>query len=160
MTSQLETSGVWTWLGWKRYGPAERWPWRGPGRGKGSLGLLLILLGLLAAGVVADFIIENHLIFAPNQVITMFGTKAEVSGLAPVFSAFALGALAVFLVFVGIGVIRGVWGRHHSYKQRIAELEWENTELRSRERLTQVVQAEHERHITKLPEIEEIDVNR
>src|SRR5436190_13722138 len=109
------------------------------------MGLLLIFFGVLTAGVVADFIAENHLLTAPNQSITLFGTSLTVSGAAVVVAAFLAGVLTLLLVVIGVGLLRGSWGRRRALKRRIAELEWQNTELRSRERLKEVVEATHAR---------------
>ena len=118
------------------------------------MGLLLIFLGLLTAGVLADYVSENHLLNAPNQTVMLFGTKVTVSGVAPLVAAFLAGVLTLLLVVVGIGLLRGSWGRRRNLKRRIAELEWQNTELRSRERLQEVVEATHSKHFVEIPESE------
>jgi cytochrome c-type biogenesis protein CcmH/NrfG len=115
------------------------------------MGLLLIFLGLLTAGVVADYVAENNLLTAPNETIVLFGAKVPVSGMAPVVGAFLAGLVAMLLIVVGLGLMRGSWGRRRTLKRRIAELEWQNTELRSRERLQEVVEAT-QRHVVQLPE--------
>jgi hypothetical protein len=118
------------------------------------MGLLLIFLGLLTAGVLADYVSENHILDAPNQTVMLFGTKITVSGVAPLVAAFLAGALTILLIVVGIGMLRGSWGRRRNLKRRIEELEWQNTELRSRERLQEVVEATHSRHFVEIPESE------
>jgi hypothetical protein len=118
------------------------------------MGLLLIFLGLLTAGVLADYVSENHLLNAPNQTVMLFGTKVTVSGVAPLVAAFLAGVLTLLLIVVGIGLLRGSWGRRRNLKRRIAELEWQNTELRSRERLQEVVEATHSRHFVEIPDSE------
>jgi hypothetical protein len=118
------------------------------------MGLLLIFLGLLTAGVLADYVSENHLLDAPNQTVMLFGTKVTVSGVAPLVAAFLAGVLTFLLILVGIGLLRGSWGRRRNLKRRIAELEWQNTELRSRERLQEVVEATHSRHFVEIPDSE------
>jgi hypothetical protein len=120
------------------------------------VGLLLIFFGLLVTGVVGDYVVENDLLTMPNQTIVLFGTRMTVSGSAVVVGAFLAGMLALLLVVIGIGLLRGSWGRRRSLQRRIAQLEWENTELRSRERLEEIVQAEHARHVVELPASEEI----
>jgi hypothetical protein len=134
----------------------ERWPGEAPKRW--GMGVLTIFLGLAIGGVVADYIVENDLLTAPNQPITLLGTTFTVSGAGVVVGAFIAGALAVLLLVIGIGFLRGSWGRRRTMKRRIAQLEWENTELRARERLGEVVQAAHGRHVTTLPESEEIEL--
>ena len=121
------------------------------------MGLLLIFLGLLTAGVLADYVSENHLLNAPNQTVMLFGTKVTVSGVAPFVAAFLAGVLTFLLIVVGIGLLRGSWGRRRNLKRRIAELEWQNTELRSRERLQEVVEATHSRHFVEIPDSEAPD---
>ena len=122
------------------------------------MGVLTIFLGLAIAGVVGDYVVENHLLTAANEPITLFGTTFTVSGAGVVVGAFLAGALAVLLLVVGVGFLRGSWGRRRTLKRRLTQLEWENTELRARERLGEVVQAAHEQHVTTLPESEEIEL--
>jgi len=55
---------------------------------------------------------------------------------------------------VGIGLLRGSWGRRRTLKNRIADLEQQNTELRSRERLQEVVDATQSKHFVELPDSE------
>jgi hypothetical protein len=118
------------------------------------MGLLLIFLGLLTAGVVADFIAENHLLSASNETFVIFGTHVTVSGAAEVVAGFLAGMVALLLIVLGVGLLRGSWGRRRALKQRIAELEWQNTELRSRQRLEEVVNATHTQSIVQVPEPE------
>jgi hypothetical protein len=118
------------------------------------MGLLLIFLGLLTAGVVADFIAENHLLSASNETFVIFGTHVTVSGAAEVVAGFLAGMIAFLLIVLGVGLLRGSWGRRRALKQRIAELEWQNTELRSRQRLEEVVNATHTQSIVQVPETE------
>jgi hypothetical protein len=118
------------------------------------MGLLLIFLGLLTAGVVADFIAENHLLSASNETFVIFGTHVTVSGAAEVVAGFLAGMIAVLLIVLGVGLLRGSWGRRRALKQRIAELEWQNTELRSRQRLEEVVNATHAQSVVQVPEPE------
>ena len=118
------------------------------------MGLLLIFLGLLTAGVVADFIAENHLLSASNETFVIFGTHVTVSGAAEVVAGFVAGMVALLLIVLGVGFLRGSWGRRRALKQRIAELEWQNTELRSRQRLEEVVNATHTQSVIQVPEAE------
>jgi hypothetical protein len=118
------------------------------------MGLLLIFLGLLTAGIVADFIAENHLLSASNETFVIFGTHITVSGAAEVVIGFLAGMVTLLLIVLGVGLLRGSWGRRRALKQKIAELEWQNTELRSRQRLEEVVQATHARTVVQVPEPE------
>jgi uncharacterized integral membrane protein len=96
------------------------------------MGMLLILLGLAAAGLVADFVVENDLTTAPNQTVSLLGGSFNLSLPELVLGAAVLGALAVFLVMLGLGLLRGSWGRRKALKKQIADLRLENTELRSK----------------------------
>ena len=62
------------------------------------MGMLLILLGLAAAGLVADFVVENDLTTAPSQTVSLLGGSFDLSLPELVLGAAVLGALAVFLV--------------------------------------------------------------
>ena len=62
--------------------------------------------------------------------------------------------VALLLIVLGVGFLRGSWGRRRALKQRIAELEWQNTELRSRQRLEEVVNATHAQSVIQVPEAE------
>ena len=96
------------------------------------MGMLLILLGLAAAGLVADFVVENDLTTAPNQTVSLLGGSFNLSLPELVLGAAVLGALAVLLVMLGLGLLRGSWGRRKALKKQIADLRLENTELRSK----------------------------
>ena len=95
------------------------------------MGMLLILLGLAAAGLVADFVVENDLTTAPSQIVSLLGGTFNLSLPELVLGAAVLGALAVFLVMFGLGLLRGSWGRRRALKKQIADLRLENTDLRS-----------------------------
>ena len=96
------------------------------------MGLLLILLGLAAAGLVADFVVENDLTTAPSQTVSLLGGSFSLSLPELVLGAAVLGALAVLLVMLGLGLLRGSWGRRRALKKQIADLRLENTDLRSK----------------------------
>jgi hypothetical protein len=119
------------------------------------MGVLLILLGLGSAGLLAGFIAENDLISAPTQSFTMFGQNIDLSLSTMLISAFVMGALTVVLLVVGIGLLRGSWGRRRALKHRVADLEQQNTELRSRERLTEVVDTYGPDQAVQIPEASE-----
>lgn len=110
------------------------------------MGVVLIVLGLAAAGVVADFLVENDLATAAQESFALFGGSFELSRPRLVLAASVLGAAAVLFVVLGLGVARGSWGRRRSLKQRMAELERENTSLRSKLRLVDEVGAAKHRH--------------
>ena len=59
------------------------------------MGMLLILLGLAAAGLVADFVVENDLTTAPGQAVSILGGSFRLSLPELVLGAAVLGALAV-----------------------------------------------------------------
>jgi hypothetical protein len=97
-----------------------------------AMGLLLILLGLGAAGLVADFVVENDLTTAPSQTVNLFGGTFSLSQPELVLAAALLGALAVVLVMLGLGLLRGSWGRRRALKRQVSDLQLENTDLRSK----------------------------
>ena len=96
------------------------------------MGILLILIGLAAAGVVADFALENDLTTAPSQTVSLLGGSFDFSVPELVLGAAILGALALVLVMLGLGLVRGSWGRRRALKQQIADLRRENTDLQSK----------------------------
>jgi len=102
------------------------------------MGMLLILLGLAAAGLVADFVVENDLTTAPNQTVNLLGGSFDLSLPELVLGAAVLGALAVLFVMLGLGLLRGSWGRRRALKKQIADLRLENTDLRSKVHLEAV----------------------
>ncbi|MGH2658417.1 MAG: hypothetical protein ACRDHS_01835 [Actinomycetota bacterium] len=97
------------------------------------MGILLILLGLVAAGVVADFLVENDLATASDQTVALFGGSFRLSTPEVVLGAAVLGALSVLLVILGVGFLRGSWGRRRALKRRVSNLEQENAAYRARE---------------------------
>jgi hypothetical protein len=105
------------------------------------MGMLLILLGLAAAGLVADFVVENDLTTAPSQAVSIVGGSFRLSLPELVLGAAVLGALAVVLVVLGLGLLRGSWGRRRALKRQIADLRLENTDLRSKVHLGTAVGA-------------------
>jgi len=96
------------------------------------MGIALILVGLLAAGVVVDFAVENDLAGAPERTFSLFGGSFTFNETQVVLGAALLGALAVLFVVLGIGMSRGSVGRRRALKHRVSELERENDTLRSR----------------------------
>jgi hypothetical protein len=119
------------------------------------MGVLLILLSLVSAGALAGFIAENDLLSSPTQSFTMFGQDVNLSIAAISIVSFALGAITVILLIVGIGLLRGSWGRRRALKRRIADLEQKNLELQSRERLNQTMAAQQEDQTVLVPEAKE-----
>ena len=92
----------------------------------------MILLGLLAAGVVVDFAVENDLAGAPERTFSLFGGSFTFNETQVVLGAAVLGALAVLFVVLGIGMSRGSLGRRRALKHRVTDLERENDALRSK----------------------------
>jgi hypothetical protein len=105
------------------------------------MGMLLIVLGLAAAGVVADFAVENDLTTAPDQAVSLFGGSFSFSFPEVVLGAAVVGALAVLLVILGLGLLRGSWGRRRALKRQIADLRQENADLHSKMNLVAAVDA-------------------
>jgi hypothetical protein len=115
------------------------------------MGIVLILLGLAAAGIVVDYAIENGLATGPDQTFQLLDGTFTAKSTEIVVAAAVLGALAVLLVVVGIGLARGSWGRRRGLRRRVRDLEHENAALRSRAHLAEVVRIEPAEEATPLP---------
>jgi uncharacterized protein YneF (UPF0154 family) len=109
-----------------------------------NVGVLLVVLGLVSAGLIADFLVENELMSAPADSFALFGATFELSRPELVLIAAILGVLAVVLVMLGAGLLRGSWGRRRALKRRLADLERENAEMMSREHLAAEVRPTRE----------------
>jgi len=96
------------------------------------MGILLMILGLASAGLVADFVLENHLTSAPVESFTVLGLSFKVSVPALVFGAFVAGALTLILVRSGMTFMRQRRTRRRALKRRLADLERENATLRTK----------------------------
>jgi hypothetical protein len=108
------------------------------------MGVLLIVLGVLLAGVLADFLIENNVATAAAQPITVASTSVDVSTPVIAAMAFGLGALAVLLIVAGIRRFRRTHRR--TMQDRMTRLEEENARLVTQENL---------RNVIRIPEAEE-----
>jgi hypothetical protein len=108
------------------------------------MGVLLIVIGLAAAGTVADYAVENNLTTAPGAPFTLFGGTFTFSQPEVVLAAFVLGVVAVLLVILGTGLLRGSWGRRRALKRRIADLERENTSLLTQGRLVEAARSDRD----------------
>jgi hypothetical protein len=100
------------------------------------MGVVLILIGLIPAGVVADYLIENHIASAPTQSVLLFKRSLALSQPELVAVGFVLGISSFIFIMLGVGLIRDSWGKRKGLKQQIAKLEDENTKLRAREHLS------------------------
>lgn len=96
------------------------------------MGIVLILLGLAAAGLVVDFAIENWSDAANEVTFSLFGGSFTATQVEVAIGAAVLGALAIALCVLGAGLLRGSHGRRRSTRRRISELERENAALRDR----------------------------
>jgi membrane protein implicated in regulation of membrane protease activity len=94
------------------------------------MGIALILLGLLAAGLVVDFAAENWSAGTAEQTFALFGGSFTLTGMQIVLAAAVLGAAAVVCCVLGTRLLRGSRGRRLSTKRRIADLEGENAALK------------------------------
>lgn len=103
------------------------------------MGFALILLGLLSAGVVVDFAVENDVVASAERTYSLFGGSFTISDMQLVIGAAVLGALAFALVLLGLRMLRGSSGRRRAIKHRVVELERENTSLRSKAHLAESV---------------------
>jgi hypothetical protein len=105
------------------------------------MGVLLIMLGLAAGGLVADFVVENDLTTASPQVVSLAGGSFRFSLPEVVLGAAVVGAISVLLVILGLGLLRGSRGRRKALKRQIADLRRETTELQSKVHLGAAVGA-------------------
>ncbi len=106
------------------------------------VGVVLVLLGLAAAGAVVDFALENGLATAPDLAFQLFGRSLQVPQTRLVVGAALLGALAVVLLVLGIGSLGGSRGRRRGLRSRVRDLQIENAELRSKLHLAEIVRVE------------------
>jgi hypothetical protein len=101
------------------------------------MALVLILLGLLLAGALADFLIENDVATAATQPMTMAGITVDLSPPVLAAIAFGMGVLAVLLVLAGIRRMRRKSRRR--LQDRLARLEEENARLATHRNLPNVI---------------------
>jgi hypothetical protein len=107
------------------------------------MGVLLIVLGLVSAGIVADFIVENATAGGVDQTFELFGGSFALSTTELVIGAAVLGAIAITLFALGLGLLGVSMGRRReraaehrelesrldANSRRLAELERRNAEL-------------------------------
>ena len=106
------------------------------------MGIALILLGLLAAGIVVDFAAENWSAGTADLTFELFGGSFTLTQMQVVLGAAVLGAVAVALCIVGAGLLRGSRGRRRNVRRRVADLERENAALKQR----RASEPDHEAH--------------
>jgi lipopolysaccharide assembly LapA-like protein len=94
------------------------------------MGVLLIVLGLACAGMLADFVIENHLASAPTESFALAGGTVHLSAPAVVLIAFGLGVVAILLLVGGSRLGRRRRAVRRDLKRRVDALESENALLR------------------------------
>lgn len=95
------------------------------------MGMLLIILGTASVGLLADFVIENHLGSAPMESFALFGSSFKMSIPALVLVAFVAGMLTLMLVKTGMSLVRDRRRRRRGLRRHLADLERENAELRT-----------------------------
>lgn len=96
------------------------------------MGIAFIVLGLLAAGVVVDFAVENWSEGTADLTFALFGGSFTLTQMQVVIGAAVLGAVAVLLCVFGAGLLRVSRGRHRTARRRVADLERENAALKER----------------------------
>jgi hypothetical protein len=103
------------------------------------MGVVLLILGLGAAGVIADFLVENGLGEGPDRTFELFGTTFQMSTTEVVLGAAILGAIAITLVAIGLGVMGVELGRRRerraerrALENRVDSLVHRNDELERR----------------------------
>ena len=95
------------------------------------MGLLLIVIGLASAGLVAGFVLENHLGSAPVESFALFGSSFRASTPALVLIAFIAGAVTLMILKAGMSIERERRRQRRSLRRRLDDLERENAELRA-----------------------------
>ena len=98
------------------------------------IGIVVILLGLAAAGVLADAAVENAA-SAPTHPVVVFGQTLHLSSVALAVAGAILGALVVLLVGIGIAVLRGRRRRQRSSAPDHRTLERRVEQLAARSRV-------------------------
>jgi cell division protein FtsB len=98
------------------------------------IGIVVILLGLAAAGVLADAAVENASA-AGTHTVALFGQTVHPSTVQLAVGGAILGALAVILVGTGVAVLRAVRRRHRAPGPDRRELERRVDQLAARSRL-------------------------
>ena len=119
------------------------------------MGIALILLGLVAAGLVVDFAVENWSSAANDLSFSLFGGSFTATQVEVAIGAAVLGAVAIALCVLGAGLLRGSRGRRRTTKRRISELESENAELREHR-----TETEDEDRVVHVDEREPVESSR
>jgi len=101
------------------------------------VGVLSIILGLALLGVLADVVVENDLMTAVHEPLTIAATTQSVSAPVIAIIAFAAGAFAVVLIVLGIRRLRHA-GRKQ-LEERIRTLQDENARLHTQRNLQNIV---------------------
>jgi membrane protein implicated in regulation of membrane protease activity len=101
------------------------------------MSVVLILLGLLMAGVLVDFLVENDVANAASQPITLVGATVNLSTPVIAAIAFGLGVLAVLLIWAGFRRTRRA--KRRTLQARMARLEEENARLATQRNLPNVI---------------------
>jgi hypothetical protein len=115
------------------------------------MGFVFVLIGLLIAGVIVDFAIENELVGSPERTFALFGGTFTLGETQLVLAAAVTGALAVTFLFLGLAMARGSHDRRRTLRRRVRTLERENKDLRDKPRVdtpdrVDVREDERERH--------------
>jgi len=94
------------------------------------MGVLLIVLGLACAGLVSDFLVENHLTTASTEPFGLMGGIVHLSVPAVALIAFGLGVFTMLLLIAGSRLGRRRRLVRRDLKRRVSYLESENAMLR------------------------------
>jgi uncharacterized protein HemX len=99
------------------------------------MGILVLLLGLAAAGVLADVAVQNDPGLAPKQAVDVFGQTLHLSNRELVVAGAILGAAAVLLVAAGLALLGMRLGRRRDQQAARQDLEKRTEHLTARARL-------------------------
>jgi hypothetical protein len=99
------------------------------------MGILVLLLGLAAAGVLADGVIENGSGPGPGQAVDVFGRTLHLSTPEVALAGAILGAAAVVLIGLGLALLGLRLGRRRGQKAQRRELDERLEHLAARSNL-------------------------
>ena len=120
------------------------------------MGLALIVLGVVLAGLVANFLVENMTVVTATEQFTMFGAAFELTAPGMVAIAFVAGAASVILIRAGIRRVQ--LARRRLLEQRVETLEYENSHLKAQRNLETVVRIPEAAEEVAAPEaVAEVD---
>jgi hypothetical protein len=128
------------------------------------MGILVLLFGLAAAGVLADVAVENHSGSAPTEAVDVFGQTVHLSTPELAVAGAVLGAAAVVLIGLGLALLGLRLGRRRGQQAERRELDQRLEHLSARSSLLESQNAslmlENEELRRRAEELERTDAGR